>query len=285
MPTIDLSAAERFVYANARLIDRHRLAVLRHGAPASRVLDAIAAYRNPDGGFGHALEPDVRGPHSEPAATLHALDVLAGIGALDHPFVRDAAAFIASIAEPDGRVPFVVPAAADYPRGPWMVDSPDGFHLTFAVAAKLHEAGLETPWRERATASCWERVEADEPLSAYALRFALDLLDAVRDAARAEAAIERLRPLVGADGTIPVPGGTADERLTPLTLSVRRDGRSRRLFTAAQIDEDLDRLAAGQQEDGGFDFDWLAWSPGQTVEWRGILTVRAIVVLGEHGRL
>jgi len=92
---IDINAAERFVHADARLLDRHGLAALLHGAPVAPVLDALRAYRNPDGGFGHALEPDVRAPESEPAAVLHALEVLAGIDALDDPMVADAAAWIA----------------------------------------------------------------------------------------------------------------------------------------------------------------------------------------------
>src|SRR5215218_9541064 len=105
---IDIAAAETFVLANARLLDRHRLAVLLHGASVATVLDALRAYRNPDGGFGHALEPDVRAPESEPAATLHALEVLAGIGALGDPMVADAAAWVATIADPGGGVPFVL---------------------------------------------------------------------------------------------------------------------------------------------------------------------------------
>ena len=31
-------------------------------------------------------------------------------------------------------------------------------------------------------------------------------------------------------------------------------------------------------------FDWLAWSPGQAVEWRGIVTLRALATLRAHGR-
>jgi hypothetical protein len=50
----DVAAAERFVLANARLIDRHRLACLVHGAPPGPVLAALRAYQNPDGGFGNA---------------------------------------------------------------------------------------------------------------------------------------------------------------------------------------------------------------------------------------
>src|SRR5215510_14808730 len=72
---VDIAAAERFIHANARLLERHRLAVLLYGAPVAPVLEALRAYRNPDGGFGHALEPDVRAPDSEPASVLQALEV------------------------------------------------------------------------------------------------------------------------------------------------------------------------------------------------------------------
>ena len=48
---------------------------------------------------------------------------------------------------------------------------------------------------------------------------------------------------------------------------------------------DLDRLEAGQGEDGGWTFDWLGWSPGQAVEWRGIVTLEALSLLLAHGRI
>ena len=96
------------MFATARLLDRRRLAVLLHEAPVAPVLEALRAYRNPDGGFGHALEPDVRGPDSEPAAALHALDVLSEVGALDDPMVAGCAAWVSSIADADGGVPFVL---------------------------------------------------------------------------------------------------------------------------------------------------------------------------------
>jgi hypothetical protein len=282
---IDIQSAERFVHANARLLDRHRLAVLLHGAPVASVLDALRAYRNRDGGFGHALEPDVRAPESEPAATLHALDVLAGIGALGDPMVADAAAWLATIAHEDGGVPFVMPTAAAHPHAPWMVPSDGGSHLTFALAGALWEAGSGEPWLRHATEWCWAELERPEGLGAYSVKFAIDFLDHVPDHARADATLEKLGSRIGADGTIAVPGGTADERLTPLTLSERPGGRSRALFTDDQIEADLDLLQQRQQEDGGWTFDWLAWSPGQSVEWRGALTLHALATLSAHGRI
>jgi hypothetical protein len=282
---IDVEAAGRFVLENGRLLDRHRLAVLLDGAPVTPVLDALRAYRNPDGGFGHALEPDVRDPASQPAATLHALVVLAEVGALDDPMVADAAAWSASVAHPDGALPFVLPSAAAHPRAPWMEPDEGASFLTFAVSGLLWEAGSEEPWLEAATAWCWSRLEGSEELGAYWVNFALDFLDRVPDEDRARAASEGLRPMIGADGTIAVPGGTEDERLTPLAMSDRPGKRSRALFGDDQIEADLDQLEQGQREDGGWMFEWLDWSPGQRVEWRGGVTLEALATLAAHGRL
>jgi hypothetical protein len=278
---VDLAAARQFMFRTARVLERHRLAVLLDGSPDEPVRDALIAYRNPDGGFGHALEPDVRAPHSEPASTLSALEVLASLRARTDPLVAEAAAWIDTIADADGGVPFVLPAAADYPRAPWMVASDGGSHLTFALAAVLWELEAPGPWRDRATHWCWAQLERPDSLSAFWVKFGLAFLDHVDDAPRAEAAIERLRPRLGGDGSIPVPGGTEDERLTALTLAPRPDGRSRRLFASDQIEADLDR----QQDDGGWTFDWLAWTPAQEVEWRGLVTLEALGLLLSHKRL
>jgi hypothetical protein len=279
------AAAERFILANARLLDRHRAAAVLHGAPTAPILAAMRAYRNPDGGFGHGLEPDVRAPDSAPASTLHALEVLIEAEALDDPMLTDAAAWVASIAGADGGVPFVLPTAAAYPHAPWMVPSPGGSQLTFAIAGALWRAGSSEPWLPHASDWCWTNVEGPDELSGYRVKFALDFLDSVPDEHRANAAIERLRASVGEDGSIPVPGGIEDERLTALTLSERPARRSRALFTQEQIETDLDRLEQGQQDDGGWTFDWLAWSPGQSVEWRGAITLRALSTLAAHGRI
>jgi hypothetical protein len=283
--TADVDSAERFVLTNARLLERQLCAVLLHGAAIDPVLAALRAYRNPDGGFGNALEPDVRAPQSEPVATLSALAILAEIGAPDDPMVAGAAAWLAAIAEADGGVPFVMATADSYPRAPWMVPSDGGSHLTFAFAALLAGSGLGEPWLARATQWCWRKLARPADLSAYWVKFALDFLDAAADHERATAALAGLGTRIEADGTVPVPGGTEDERLTPLDLSPRPGSATRALFSDEQIEADLDRLCHEQEGDGGWSFDWLAWSPGQALEWRGIVTVRALATLRANGRL
>lgn len=40
-----------------------------------------------------------------------------------------------------------------------------------------------------------------------------------------------------------------------------------------------------QQPDGGWMFDWREWSPAQTNDWRGSVTIRALLWLRDNGRL
>jgi len=117
------------------------------------------------------------------------------------------------------------------------------------------------------------------------VKCALDFLDRVPDETRAADAIERLRPHLDVNGSIPVRGGAENERLTAVTLSDRPGRRSRVLFADEQIEADLDQLEAGQQSDGGWMFDFAAWSPGQLAECRGLVTVHALATLDAHGRL
>lgn len=74
----DLAAAQRFMATHARLLDRRHLAVvLGGGAPAAAaLLTTLSGHANPDGGFGWALEPDLRAESSQPAGALHALELV-----------------------------------------------------------------------------------------------------------------------------------------------------------------------------------------------------------------
>ncbi len=281
---IDHTAAETFIWSAARLIDRHRYALLFTGGPAQPVIDALRGYRNPDGGFGHALEPDVRCPGSQPPATLYALEMLAEADALDSAMARDAGGWISSIAEPDGGIPFVLPGFEDYPHAPWMAPMP-GSSLTFALAAVLHAGGVSgNEWLTRATDWGWRAIEATEEPGGYWLKHACAFLDAVPDRDRARAALASLAARVGSAALVPV-GGAEGEALRPLDLAPRPGSLSRGLVSAGEVEAHLDAVEAGQQDDGGWDFDWLAWSPAQAAAWRGTVTIRALTWLRDNGRL
>ena len=79
--------ARDFVLRNARLVDRHLFACLFEGASNESVRYALRAYRNPDGGFGNALEPDKRCPDSQPVDAEVALKILDLVDGFDDPMV------------------------------------------------------------------------------------------------------------------------------------------------------------------------------------------------------
>ena len=199
--------------------------------------------------------------------------------------VPDAAAWIARIAEPNGGVPVVLPHDVDYPHAPWMVPSPGGSQLTFALVAALTRAGCGDPWLTVATDWCWAELARADEAGGYLVKFALGSSTRCPPSGVSRRRSRRCAPGLNADGSVSVVGGTENERLTPLALSPRPDARSRALFAGEQIDADLDLLERAQLEDGGWTFDWLAWSDGQSVEWRGICTLRALATLGAHGRI
>ena len=280
---IDHTAAENFIWSAARLVDRHRYALLFKGGSAEPVIDALRGYGNHDGGFGHALEPDLRSPESQPAATLYALEVLNEAGAADGDLARAARAWISLVAAPDGGIPSVLPGFEDYPHAPWYQPEP-GSVLTFALAAVSHAGGVTgDEWLDRATGWCWRAIETNDQPAGYWLKFACAFLDAVPDEDRARAAVESLATRVDPTAVAPV-GGVEGEALRPLDLSPRPGRRSRGLVSDAQVEAHLDLLESGQQQDGGWMFDWLAWSPAQTAVWRGIVTIRALTWLRDNGR-
>jgi hypothetical protein len=286
--TPDVDAAARFLAANARILDRRRFERLFAGGDARPVRDAVAAFRNADGGFGHALEPDGRMPASQPAAVGMALRTLDEVDAWDEELVAGACDWLAANAPAEGGASFVEPTIEGWPRAPWWeVDEgrPASLFTTGDIAATLHARGVEHPWLDGATDLLWRRIdELDDP-GPYAFRGLLRFLQHVPDRGRAERAFERVGPLLFEWDMVALDPGAEGEVHTPLDFAPSPDSIGRRLFDDATIEAHLDRLADGQADDGGWTFNWPAWSPVAASEWRGSRTVDQLRTLRVNGRL
>ena len=61
-----IDRAEAYIWKTARVLEQRRFEVLfKDGDPAA-VKAALEPYKTADGGYGYALEPDGRGPTSQP---------------------------------------------------------------------------------------------------------------------------------------------------------------------------------------------------------------------------
>ena len=281
---IDLDRAREFVALHARLIDRLRLARLLDGEPGERVVTALAPYANADGGFAHALEPDVRSPSSQPIAVLTALELLHEAGVTEPVLIDASLAWLQRVTNVDGGIPFSPGTVADAPHAPWMapVDGdPSSLHMTLAVTAAAARVAPGHPWVERAAGFCRDALGVLDAPRAHETMYALHLADALGD----DEVLQRMAPSIPADGRLPVPGGIEGETLDLLSLSPTPERASRRLFAADAVAADLDRLESEQRDDGGWDIDFLKWNPSAAWEWRGRVTVDALVLLRANGRL
>jgi hypothetical protein len=284
----DLDDATAFIAANARILDQRRFERLFQDGGPTEVRDAVAAYRNADGGFGHALEPDLRDPASQPAATEMAFRMLDETDSWDDELVGAGCDWLNAVAPAEGGAAMVLPSASRWQHAPWWVPAPGpsaSLIQTGMIAGTLHARGAQHPWLERATDTMWKRLADVAELGAYDLFGILRFLQHVPDRERAVEAFDRIGPVILSQNLVDLDPEAPGEVHSPLDFAPHPDSIARALFDQSVMEAHLDHLARGQREDGGWMFNWPAWSPAAERDWRGFLTVDSLVLLRANGRV
>jgi hypothetical protein len=284
-------AARAFLNQHGRPLDVALLNERMQEGSKEAVLAALAPFQNPDGGFGHGLEPDIQSPASSALATSIGLRILRGAGARsDHPMVAATIAWLDATLDYDRGVwPIIGPDVDLAPHAPWWAWSEDlaaswnGFRFNptadillslYAYLAVVPEALFD------AVEAGLRRTLAETELieGAYDLKCALRLA-------------EKVGPIVDIAG--------------PLRLLVRRSLAAHdpndEHFSVFDVASDglgefadviLDRLEPAfgalvdaQAEDGGWTpfWDWsfvdaAAWEKARR-DWRSTLTREAVETL------
>jgi len=285
--TPDFEAAADFLAAHARVLDRRVFQRLFSGGAAEPVRDAVAAYRNADGGFGHALEPDCRASASQPAAVEMAMRIMDLADAWDERLVRDAIDWLTAIAPAEGGAAFIQPSVSEGPHAPWWVPAeghPASLIQTGQIAAMLYAREFAHPWLDGAARVMWSGIETLTSPNGYEMFGVLAFLEHVPDRKRAEDAFDRIGPLLLSSGLVALDPAAEGETFGPLDFAPLPGSIARRLFDAPTIDAHLDHLAGAQRDDGGWMFNWPSWSPAAEADWRGFITVDALRVLRANGR-
>ncbi|MEU2357144.1 hypothetical protein ABZ599_29915 [Streptomyces misionensis] len=293
-----LFSAEQFVWLTARVLEQRLFAYhFLRGAPDA-VEAALDAYRNEDGGYGHALEPDLRGPVSQPLHTAHALRVLDAVGRCGGQRVERVCRYLTSVSTADGALPAVHPSQRGYPAAPFVPvvdDPPSDLLATGPVVGLLHRNEVWHAWLFRATDFCWQAVENLEKSHPYEVQAAVAFLDCVPDRPRAQAAADRLGRLVREQRLValdperldacPVaPGYAPGEHHFPHDFAKSPASLARAWFTDEEMARSLDHLAAGQQPDGGWPVRRRRWAPVPALEARPMVTIEALRTLRAYGR-
>lgn len=150
------AAMRAFILREARPLERALLGCYLDGAPADAALAELGRFQNPDGGFGRALEPDLRLPDSSALATTVGLQVLRALGvASEHSLVRGAIGHLTSTVDDAALAWPSAPLAANaHPHAPWWGRDPEG--------PLVGEGELDSP-RPEVLGYLYERAALVEP--------------------------------------------------------------------------------------------------------------------------
>jgi hypothetical protein len=295
--------AGAFIITHARPLERTLFEQAFADGPSWRVIDALATFQNPDGGFGHGLEPDVLTPASGALSTSVALRRLAEVGApADHPVVVAVSDYLRATLVPHERVWRIVPPETEgAPHAPWWDEAGleerfNGFRVNpkadllaglYALGAGSHDwldPLAEDVVRDLET---WSATAA--PIGMHDVTAAVALLDAPGLPVTVRLRLhETLAAIVDAHVETD-PARWSDYTLRPLAV-VQRPGSAFSARLADAVERNLDYLVSEQHDDGAW---WPTWSWGrdddvwerQRTVWAGVLTLDALLRLHAFDRI
>jgi hypothetical protein len=271
--TID--RARDFVYQHGALWERALFAHLFENGSRDRAIRCLALHQNEDGGWGHAVEHDIRTPASHAVAVEFALGVMREFGLANPEIVARTAAWCDTNLSETGDFP-LGEAFHAYPRAAWWQEATSW--PADAITGRLVALGAAPPrLRERTARWVAQNLSLDElrGLDTESWRYRLyhyaNYLLSV-DAPEADtwrsAIVAKVVELARAqpDAETALGWGWA-AALPPDTIP-------REL-----IEKRLSVLAHAQAEDGGWP------DPHGLLQWRSLHTIWAVKTLREHGRL
>jgi hypothetical protein len=285
------AAGREFLLRQGRLLDRRLFATCFESAPGSGVVNALRAYANDDGGFGHGLEPDKRCPASLPIDVEVALQTMAAAQSADLALVRSACDYLAKVAagaDCQGAVPLAFPVIEAYPRAAHWTEwtYQPGLNPTAGLAGLLYQLRVNHPWIGAAARYCWDQLDgADLPADAHALSEVMVFLEHVPERDRASLMAARVRERLAEASMFLLDPDDTSYGLTPLSIAPFADSRWRSLFADEVMQAHLNRAERDQQPDGGWPIAWEPPSEAALLDWRGIVTLQKLRTLVSYGRL
>ena len=270
-------------------------------APADSVVAELMKYQNADGGFGNALEPDLRAPESSALATSIAFQVIREAGRVRSESTASRAVDYLGNTFDNAQLTWrIVPQSAEgSAHAPWWNQSAgeDAFE-SFSPNPTAELLGYLYDYRDSARepliatlsskildhVSRLDTIEIHEFLCCKRLAETEDLHAAFR-----EELLRCMHRLLSATVSS-VPSEWAGYGLRPLQIADRPDSPCHEALRDA-VKENLDYEISTQEEEGKWAPTWSwgdqfpdAWEKAR-LEWAGVLTVDKLITLRRHGRI
>ena len=301
--------AARFLETRARPLEHLRFLHDRKEASAADVVTELCRYQNEDGGFGRALEPDMRSPQSSVLATTEALFILKELGddeACTAPAANAVAWLLSSASGYDGERniwPYLIVLNEDAAHAPWwnleqLEECFDGFLInpfTRITALLLHWAdlvpgGLDGDYLSSLVETSLVRAESLTGTPPPDTLRSLLMLRESPLSGESRLRLEQLLPDMIRNAVVTDPAGWTEYGLQPLEV-VSGPSEYGHTILGKALKLQLDYLIDTQEESGSWKPFWHwagafpeTWKQAEQ-EWSGVLTLRYLRILAAFGRM
>lgn len=274
---INLNKARDYVYGNGTLFERALFAWLFDDGSLERLHQIILCYKNPDGGFGHGFEHDLKAPQSNPLALEYLLGVMKYCQIPPGDVLAGCAAWVESQMDSDGslRNPAEI---REYPLAPWWQDWGGQTQPDSIVGNLIYFGCAGTSLVERAKSWVLDNSSPEKILEndwlfmayhAFDFFFAVDEMPGLRSFQ--EATIETI-----VNCALAAP----DEQLaTVFTFAPAPDSLIARRLQPDFLERCLATLMRTQQDAG----HWL--DQHKLPQWYAMTTINILLALRRYGRL
>jgi len=305
LPKVKFALAWRYLEKSARPLELSLFNYYYREAHRVSVVSQLVKYVNP-GGFGHALEPDMRSPSSSALATDFGLKILVELDLPSkHPMVRDAVSYLFQSLDQKTKTWRVAPTDVNnYPHAPWWHDEGGSLAKTFDDYLVIPRAGilaslchyhdlLPAWWLDDMINATIKEISG---MDSEQFGGGGDTLVYTRRLAETEllpfptkyVLITRVRKL--ADSVVTRnPNKWSEYCAPPLKLAPTPESITAGVL-ADCIPAHLDYFIENQDAEGFWDVTWTwadypeDWETAK-VEWRGVLTLEVLKYLESFGRL
>ncbi len=300
-----LQQTRTYLATQGRAVDQARFAFHFEGGRAAAVLTALAAYQNADGGFGHALEPDLRTAASSAIATQQGCNLLREVGATSGEVLvqRAVAYLLATLDQKQLRWEIVPPAVEDAPHAPWWgyaqsAENFDGFLANPRAALigflcehqSLLPVGLLAALLEAQIAHLVTQGD-DKGIDMHELPCYVTLALSPQLPHRYQQQITALLHKAVQGKVATDPSAFGSYQLLPLDVAPAPDALLAAAVDRSAVDAHLDYLLETQLPDGSWPLPWswdfvdaAAWAQAAR-DWKGFTAVNWVKTLAAYGRV
>lgn len=285
---MNFEKAASFIWENGRLLERRIFEyVFCEGSP-THILHAIRAYLNEDGGFGHALEPDLRAPESQPLHVEFGLRMLYECNMKDIDLTNKVCDFVSRHADLQAGIPTIFSSSNNYPRAEhWNEPSsiqPSMDRLTGLVGLMKWQ-GIVHPWLDQVIEICLHDIATRRYEDTHTILTAFCLLESLPQTDDILEKFEKLSNELLQSRFFSLEASSQSYGLTPLDFSPSPHSYCRRIFSDRIIMEHLEVLGSKQDEDGGWPIQWNPPGEMARLEWRAIKTLESLIILKSYNKI